>query len=38
MTVRGLTFAACLVLALTGASARADDVERMEVRAESGSR
>ena len=38
MTVRGLTFAVCLVLALTGAVARADDAERTEVRAESGSR
>ena len=37
MTVRGLLFAACLALALTGASARAKDAERTEVRAESGS-
>ena len=36
MTVRGLVFAACLTLALTGASARADDAERTKVRAESG--
>ena len=36
MTVRGLAFAACLTLALTGASARADDAERTKVRAESG--
>eukprot|EP00228_Micromonas_bravo_P000647 CAMPEP_0203004022 /NCGR_PEP_ID=MMETSP1401-20130829/2167_1 /ASSEMBLY_ACC=CAM_ASM_000894 /TAXON_ID=38833 /ORGANISM="Micromonas pusilla, Strain CCAC1681" /LENGTH=354 /DNA_ID=CAMNT_0049745613 /DNA_START=52 /DNA_END=1116 /DNA_ORIENTATION=+ len=31
MTVRGLAFAACLTLALTGASARADDAERTKV-------
>lgn len=37
MTVRGLLFAACLALALTGANARAKDAERTEVRAESGS-